>query len=57
MVAPVQGSSAIHGTGSVSRIFVNDVFGGDVLGLGLVGDGHAVAQHVEPMLFTSCGVT
>ncbi len=38
---------SVQGTGSVFRIFSIDVLGGDVLGLGLVGHRHAVAQHVE----------
>ena len=44
---PVQVCRAAYGTGSVSRIFANDILRGDVLGLGFVADRDAVAQHVE----------
>ena len=43
--------------GQFIKDFLDDDFAGFFLGLGLVGDGHAVTQHVMPMLFTSWGVT
>ncbi len=51
------GRHALSRNGQGVENLMDHVLGGDVLGLGFVGHGDAMAQHVQAMLLTSCGVT